>query len=196
MARNPYTYFILAHGANAVKIGKALNPETRLAELQVGNPDELDLLLVLPHSAPFEEHQLHWRFDRYRIRGEWFKYEGILKDFIHKKRLNPEPAEEDCLALAPPPASNAPPLGSLEERIHKARAGDMRKCGYSYPKETPRVGKYERIDPRTGFVVDGWRSPIFDLKPVFPEFVGTSQEEWNDIQASWAKPKRLFRKKS
>lgn len=88
-------YFILAPKIGSVKIGKSMDPDKRLASLQTSNADVLDILLVLPHLAPFEEDQLHWRFRKYRQQGEWFEYRGELRDFIEQKRRDPSPQPED-----------------------------------------------------------------------------------------------------
>lgn len=94
-----YVYFILAPQSDCVKIGRAKNPETRLKALQTASPDELELLLMLPHSPPFEEHQLHKRFDKYRTQGEWFEYCGELKRFVGQKIKNPAATVADDAAL-------------------------------------------------------------------------------------------------
>lgn len=94
-----FSYFLLSPATELVKIGRAKNPESRAKALQIGCPDELELLLILPHLAPFEEHQLHKRFDSYRTHGEWFEYRGRLKSFISQKIKDPAPTPVDDAAL-------------------------------------------------------------------------------------------------
>jgi hypothetical protein len=91
-------YLLLDRKSNSIKIGKANDVEQRLSDLQVGNPNELEVLTVIPcnsekHSIDVER-QLHNDFKEYHMRGEWFRYDeevfseiiekGI--DFTHKKR--------------------------------------------------------------------------------------------------------------
>lgn len=54
-----------------VKIGIALNPSSRLMELQTGNPY---LLLLRGYRAGGVdlERELHKRFESWRLNGEWF----------------------------------------------------------------------------------------------------------------------------
>jgi len=95
------TYFILARTLGRVKIGKALDPEKRLTELQTGAPEELELLLCLPNKPPFEESQLHQRFKNYRVCGEWFEYRHDLKLFVCNKIQDPLPNASDDKAVSP-----------------------------------------------------------------------------------------------
>lgn len=99
--KDSVTYFVLAKMAGLVKIGKSSNdPEKRLAGLQVGAPERLEVVLVLPNRPPFEERQMHQRFSTYRKHGEWFEYRGELLKFIKNKQNNPQPTATDDLAMA------------------------------------------------------------------------------------------------
>ena len=94
------TYFIFARESCKVKIGQCCetNPPTkRLKQLQVGCPEILEVLLLLPNKPPFEESQMHRRFSQYRLQGEWFRFAGELKDFIERKRIDPRPTNDDDL---------------------------------------------------------------------------------------------------
>ena len=75
-------YFI-TQGGEYVKIGVAINPESRMAELQTGNPVELKLWLVLPGGLK-EERLLHHKLGASRVRGEWFVLNDDLKRIIAK----------------------------------------------------------------------------------------------------------------
>ncbi len=84
-------YFIANHAKNAVKIGVADNPKARLSSLQTGCLDELSILAEMPGNEHYEA-ALHRAFDEYAIRGEWFRLEGKLEQFVS---LLPEfPASE------------------------------------------------------------------------------------------------------
>lgn len=76
-------YFIQSGGDRGpVKVGKSRDVDVRLKELQVGNPEELEIKIVLVANS--EKHALHMekrfhrRFKKYHIRGEWFKC-NVLK---------------------------------------------------------------------------------------------------------------------
>lgn len=76
-----FVYFVLAGDRELVKIGWARNVEKRVAELQVGSPEELSVVLTL-RGAPSLELELHERFFDLRLRGEWFTYRGELRRFV------------------------------------------------------------------------------------------------------------------
>lgn len=63
-----------------VKIGITLNIEERMAQLQTPEPVELYGLL---DGWLREERDLHKRFAALRLRGEWFKKDGELAEWIN-----------------------------------------------------------------------------------------------------------------
>jgi hypothetical protein len=64
-------YFIRGEQTGLIKIGVANNPSQRLANLQTGSPDRLELLGCTPGSS-WGELRLHTRFAHLRQHGEWF----------------------------------------------------------------------------------------------------------------------------
>lgn len=76
-----YAYFAQAEKTGLVKIGRAVNVQSRLKSLQHGSPDKLKLLGVIPESNMSEE-ELHKEFSRDRSHGEWFQPSSQLLDFI------------------------------------------------------------------------------------------------------------------
>lgn len=65
-----FVYFI--QDANGpVKIGKAHDPRARLADLQCGNPQPLQLRAVVLAAVDTED-RLHRSWNHCRISGEWF----------------------------------------------------------------------------------------------------------------------------
>ena len=78
------TYFILASEVNAVKIGKAIYPKERLEELQTGNPTGTPYRILGEINKDIESH-LHKTFKLYKIRGKWFRFEGVLKQYIEER---------------------------------------------------------------------------------------------------------------
>lgn len=64
-------YFIQAGEDGPVKIGKANNPQKRLAVLQTGSSDRLYIRAVLDAPDEAEKH-LHKTLAGAKMRGEWF----------------------------------------------------------------------------------------------------------------------------
>jgi transcriptional regulator with XRE-family HTH domain len=69
-------YFIETIGADAVKIGQAIDPRSRLVELQSSNHLPLRLIKTVDGSYDVER-ALHERFAASRIRGEWYRLSEI-----------------------------------------------------------------------------------------------------------------------
>jgi hypothetical protein len=69
-------YFIKS--GEFVKIGHCeRDPIRRLEKLQIGNPVTLELIGVMQGSRS-DERDWHWRFDKKRVRGEWFRLDRTL----------------------------------------------------------------------------------------------------------------------
>lgn len=85
-------YFIGAdHGP--VKIGKAMNPEGRLRDLQCGYPYELKILALVEGSTGIEQ-GYHRKFAGYRLNGEWFERSPDLEREIERLNSAAEVARE------------------------------------------------------------------------------------------------------
>lgn len=67
--------------ANYVKIGFSVDFLGRLKALQEGTPEVLVVYAKLPGTMA-DERALHKRFVQCRLRGEWFRKEGALADWI------------------------------------------------------------------------------------------------------------------
>lgn len=65
-----------------VKIGTTVNPKQRLAAYGTHSPRPMELLACLPETVATEQ-DLHTRFAAYRERGEWFRLEGDLLDWVN-----------------------------------------------------------------------------------------------------------------
>ena len=76
---DPSTKTYLIRSGDYCKIGKAVNVRKRLAELQCGNPLPLDLIHAHGHDC---EKELHERFAPMREKGEWFRIEGDLANYL------------------------------------------------------------------------------------------------------------------
>lgn len=72
-------YFMLC-GKN-VKIGVATKVNSRLSHVQTGSAETIKLLRCMPGDESLEK-KLHKKFAGLHVRGEWFRYEGELREYI------------------------------------------------------------------------------------------------------------------
>lgn len=66
-----FIYFIQSELGGAIKIGYSGNIKSRLASLQTGYPDKLNILGSMPGTAQ-EEKRIHNKLKESSLRGEWF----------------------------------------------------------------------------------------------------------------------------
>ena len=74
-------YFLRADGKGNVKIGFTTDIDNRIKTLSTGHFSNLILVAIVP-GVPADERELHKRFAKYRVRGEWFKVIGELKTYL------------------------------------------------------------------------------------------------------------------
>lgn len=74
-------YFIQFQEGGPIKIGNAVDPVQRMADLQVACPFTLSLVMTM-EGGRTKEKQIHHHFEKFRIRGEWFKAEEPLLTFM------------------------------------------------------------------------------------------------------------------
>lgn len=65
------TYAIRSVAGGPIKLGRATNVESRLASIQIGHPERLELVVAV-RERDVTESQMHQAFAAERIRGEWF----------------------------------------------------------------------------------------------------------------------------
>lgn len=70
-----------ARCGDCIKIGYSGSSKLRLRDLQVGNPEPLELIGWM-RGPQAVERSLHCKFDRLRVRGEWFQAKPLLLRFI------------------------------------------------------------------------------------------------------------------
>lgn len=85
---------------DAVKIGYARDPVRRLSELNVGSANT-HRLLGYAVGTKQHERELHQLCFPHRIRGEWFRKEGVVNLFLDRIPL-PRP-----IAVKPPRGANS-----------------------------------------------------------------------------------------
>lgn len=77
-------YFIRRGEDGPIKIGVSVRPNIRLGELQVGSPEDLTLLGVIPGDFDTER-SLHRQFRHLHLRGEWYAPHPDLMAFIARR---------------------------------------------------------------------------------------------------------------
>ena len=82
-ADDPKSYVYFITDGHYVKIGVAKNPEKRVVELQVGNPNILTVLCKIPTKTEKEaynlEKYLHLQYEAFQKNGEWFDILNHIK---------------------------------------------------------------------------------------------------------------------
>jgi predicted GIY-YIG superfamily endonuclease len=72
-----YLYFIQNVVSGSIKIGYTSDLDARLSDHQVGSDAPLKYILTIPFSDDLKakdmEKELHLKFSKYNIRGEWFE---------------------------------------------------------------------------------------------------------------------------
>ena len=71
-----YIYIIQAKNGGPIKIGIAIHPRMRLKDLQIGNPNELQIIKLIEGGIK-EERELHRKFKKYQLTNEWFREEVL-----------------------------------------------------------------------------------------------------------------------
>lgn len=89
-SKRTWVYFIQDRGG-ATKIGFSADPSFRRSSLQTGHPEHLALTRAIPYrsesSARRVERELHDRWERRRLEGEWFDLsERELKQAVRDAR--------------------------------------------------------------------------------------------------------------
>ena len=93
-------YFIFQEGNDKIcKIGKSIDAEKRVIQLQTGNPNKLELYEVLDGYTELEN-ELHKRFSEQRIDGtEWFnlskdEVDSLIEEYNETLESTDEESEE------------------------------------------------------------------------------------------------------
>ena len=71
-------YFIQSVLGGPVKVGLAANIETRLKTFQTGSPFPLRIVKSITGVKRQTEQELHRKFAKYRLHGEWFSEEVLF----------------------------------------------------------------------------------------------------------------------
>lgn len=85
-------YFIQGEKTKLIKIGVSDNARARLTHMQAHSPDKLVLLgVIVCERRGVTEKELHERFAKSRLHGEWFKPSRRLRVLIESRATWPEP---------------------------------------------------------------------------------------------------------
>lgn len=76
-----YVYVVGNINAKICKIGFSTNVFKRISGIQTGCPIPLEIICVV-HGTIEIEKKLHKKYKDFRMNGEWFRYEGLLKSNI------------------------------------------------------------------------------------------------------------------
>src|SRR5262245_53777709 len=84
-------YFVRPRGMDYVKIGETECLARRLSNLQSASPVKLEVLGVIPPGRVLEG-ELHRRFARHWVRGEWFRLDPDVLEYIDRSTDKYAPA--------------------------------------------------------------------------------------------------------
>lgn len=80
--REWWIYFVQGSDGGPVKIGRTLNIRNRVCELQVGYPFGELRCVGAARGLIRDEKRLHHHFSHLRMRGEWFRPDDDLLDYV------------------------------------------------------------------------------------------------------------------
>src|SRR3972149_6243576 len=79
--RSNCIHFISCDALSLIKIGRSADVNKRLSHLQISVGAELRIIKAVP-ADPWVEIAVHSKFQHIRVRGEWFRADKELLDFI------------------------------------------------------------------------------------------------------------------
>jgi len=94
-----YVYFIRAGNNGPIKIGVAVNVESRMETLQTGNHLELRIVTKIKCDSRLDaygkENKFHRLFAKKRLRGEWFKGDIRINQIFELNESERQSMEND-----------------------------------------------------------------------------------------------------
>jgi hypothetical protein len=101
-------YFIQSGKSDLVKIGYAADPQTRLRQLQCGNPEPLRLIATKDGEKDAEG-QWHRRLAHLRVRGEWFRWCDEMRTHVRPMLADPDEMRNHRIRYARDLVAGRPP---------------------------------------------------------------------------------------
>jgi DNA replicative helicase MCM subunit Mcm2 (Cdc46/Mcm family) len=86
MADNKSQIYFITDCEGLVKIGISQDPKKRINDFKSGNHRKFKILHTFPGDRDIEFF-FHRLFAHYQVNREWFKIEGLLKEFIERKYI-------------------------------------------------------------------------------------------------------------
>lgn len=82
--KKDYLYIIQSDVTGQIKIGRSIDPDRRLKQLQTANANKLKLIAKF-EGLGWREKLLHENLSDWRKKGEWFDYEctGSIPDDLY-----------------------------------------------------------------------------------------------------------------
>jgi hypothetical protein len=118
--REGFVYFIRCPSNGMIKIGwTADDPERRLRALSTGSPEEFERLGTIPGSCA-DEAALHRLFADSRVRGEWFRPNREIIEYIrvYTGIWSAPPARARLRVPAPPRPPSTMAVGSSDDDLN------------------------------------------------------------------------------
>lgn len=177
-------YFLHEPIDNAVKIGKTQDDKLmiRVSAIQIGNHRELKLLGVCEGYTK-KEKELHKQFKHLSIRGEWFKYENELKEYIEnntEQYINPNDKFPKTLELCVKYLKNKTNLDEeVVNYIHEK---------YPYLKEIIDILGYDYIE-KENYTHTNLKRKAIQLAPL------TQKDKIKSILSNYIKENRFYNTK-
>jgi len=84
-----FVYILQMEASRHVKVGIGADPRERMRNLQVGNPETLTLIAVVPGTRETER-MLHTYLDVDRMQGEWFRWSERTESLIEFIASHPD----------------------------------------------------------------------------------------------------------
>ena len=84
--KKDYLYFIQSNKTGMIKIGRSIDPQKRLKQLQTGNAEMLKLIASFKNMG-WREKLIHESLKKWSEEGEWFNINcvGSIPDDIYEK---------------------------------------------------------------------------------------------------------------
>lgn len=146
-----YVYFVRA--GDAIKIGFSTNSKTRLASLQTSNSEQLELLAMM-RGTQSDERDLHQQFCHLNLRGEWFRVDEELLDFIR-----------GCQPRPPRPPASPKTIATIKMlAAERHRAGPDTPLGHRYSNLIEQIRNYEHAEGNKEFLAGAIAKSMADIK--------------------------------
>jgi hypothetical protein len=148
MQTQMYVYFVQQGENGPIKIGRASNVARRVRQIQVSNPAPLRLLASIDGDREMEMHE---RFMKSCISGEWFKPEDELLQFLR------ELAASSPLAGARAQSGGETPTTDPDPDHRPPRGAAEAAASTEQPTTITRLKASTKTDPKGSHIHASWQ---------------------------------------